>query len=194
MSRPVFDRWTLGAAGLIIFLIAVVAFNLRNASQLSRDAEWVAHTHQVMASLDEVGRHVREAQAAARADLTVGGDPIPAALAGHLNLAARKFDGVMDLTRDNHVQQARGVDVREDLARLREAWLGAALSRHLFGLDLEEAAEVSVRAGRLADRVGSNLRAMREAEQALLAGREVQRERTYRGTLLGGVVSGVASV
>ena len=56
------DRWLLGAAGLVAVLVVAVVLTFQNTRRLNEDAGWVAHTHEVMDTLEEAHGHLREAE------------------------------------------------------------------------------------------------------------------------------------
>jgi CHASE3 domain sensor protein len=83
MALSTFDRWQLGAGGLVALLVVAVVLTFQNTRQLNEDAGWVAHTHEVMDALEEVNGHLREAEAVQRTFLIVGGDTIPPDFTAH---------------------------------------------------------------------------------------------------------------
>jgi hypothetical protein len=44
MAKSTFDRWLLGAGGLIGLLVVAVVLTFQNTRQLNKDARWVSRT------------------------------------------------------------------------------------------------------------------------------------------------------
>src|SRR2546421_9060831 len=105
MTHPTFDRWLLGAGGLIALLVVAVVLTFWNTRQLNEDAGWVAHTHEVIDTLEEASAHLREAEAVQRTYLITGGNTVPPEVAANVSAARQKVGHVKWLTRDNHEQQ-----------------------------------------------------------------------------------------
>ena len=67
MNRA-FSKWLVIGLGLIVVLLLVNAgIAYRNTRQLHNDAYWVAHTHEVLNSLDELLTTVLDAETGQRA-------------------------------------------------------------------------------------------------------------------------------
>ncbi len=108
-----FESWTFGRrlaagfglAGLVLVLIAVVAY--RSTNTLIDNDGWVGHTHQVRAELANLLSELKDAESGQR-DYVVTGDerylgPYQPALTG----IKTTLDGVRRLTADNPRQQQR---------------------------------------------------------------------------------------
>src|SRR5947207_2678810 len=67
MTKTTFDRWLLGAAGLVALLVAAAVLTFQNTRRLNEDAGRVAHTHVVMDTLKEVIGYLRQLDDAERA-------------------------------------------------------------------------------------------------------------------------------
>jgi len=194
MTHATFDRWLLGAGGLVALLVAASVFTFQNTRRLNEDAGWVAHTHEVMAALEEVGGRLREAEAIQRTFLIVGADRIPPEFTTNIDAARQKVGQVKALTADSPEQQARISDIEKRVEELAAFWARTMTVRKEHGFD---AARQIVAAGQglamMAELQGW-LRRMRDTEQALLRDRSAKRKQTYHAALFTGLLSGVAAV
>ncbi|MGQ0636650.1 MAG: PAS domain S-box protein [Planctomycetaceae bacterium] len=194
MTDSIFDRWLLGAGGLVALLVAASALNFQNTRRLSEDAEWVSHTHEVMATLEEVHGHLREAEAAQRTHLIVGGDNVPAEFHANVDLARRQMARLNELTEDNPQQQAQLPAIQQRIDELAAFWANTMAVRQQQGFD---AARQIVEAGqslRLMAELRGRLLELESAERLLLRDRSVHREQTYRWAIGTGLISSVAGV
>src|SRR5262249_48590034 len=91
MTSSTFDRWLLGAGAVIAVLIMAVALTFYNTRQLNEDAIWVAHTHEVMDTLEKANGHLYEAEAVQRTYLITGGSAIPPDFDAALDAAKQKI-------------------------------------------------------------------------------------------------------
>src|SRR5262245_50978705 len=194
MNHSTFDRWLLGAGGLVALLLAAAVLTFQNTRRLNEDAGWVAHTHEVMDTLEEVSGHLREAEAVQRTFLVTGGDTIPPDFTAGIDAARQKVEKVKGLTEDNKEQQRRLPDIEKAVEDLAGFWTGTMTVRQKQGLD---AAKQIVEAGQsrhMMAELQRRLRQMDDTERELLRGRSEKRERTYRSALVTGLLSGVAAV
>src|SRR5262245_19467001 len=113
MTHSIFDRWLLGAGGLVALLVVAVVLTIQNTRRLNEDARWVAHTHKVLETLEEVSGHLRQAEAAQRTFLITGGDTFPPDFAASIGTAEQKVEKVKGLTQDDQEQQARIPDIEK---------------------------------------------------------------------------------
>jgi len=85
MNRPS-DKWIVIGLGVIVALLLVNAgIAYQNTRRLHNDGYWVAHTHEVLDSLDDLLSTVKEAETGQRGFLITGKEnylrPYEAALA-----------------------------------------------------------------------------------------------------------------
>lgn len=194
MSKSTFDRWLLGAGGLVALLVVTAVLAFQNTRRLNEDARWVTHTHEVMETLGELMGHLREAEAFQRTFLLIGGDSIPPEFAANINAARLKVGTLKERTDDNHEQRDRIPEIEQGIEALSQVWSDTMAVRQKKGLD---AARQIVEAGQsrtLMAALQRRLRQMDEAEQTLLRDRAEHRERTYRTALMSGLLSGVMAV
>src|SRR5437867_1238362 len=94
-----------GLALLLLGFISVVSY--RSTTNLVKTASWVAHTHEVLAELDDVPLQLARAEAAQRNYLLIGDER---ALGLYRTAAAamhQELEDLRKLTVDNPVQQQR---------------------------------------------------------------------------------------
>ena len=192
-----FGKWHLVGFGLIITLLLVnsgIAY--RNTRQLHVDAFWVAHTHEVLESLDDLLSAVRDADAGRRRLLTGRENdlkPYQATLAA-LDV---KVERLQRLAVDNDHQQIRirrleqlVWEKREELTRTIAVRKGPEFeaARHVALTDPAKSRMVEIR-GVIAQ--------MEQGEQTLLAERKAANDHAYQKALASGALAalmGLAAV
>src|SRR6476620_8165384 len=100
MTDLILDRWMLWTSGLIALLVTAAMLGFQNTRQLNEDAGWVAHTHEVMDTLEEVNRHLREAEAAQRTFIITGDESLAAEFASSIEAAKKTVERAKELTKD----------------------------------------------------------------------------------------------
>lgn len=194
MNQSAFDRWLLGAGGLVALLVVAAVLTFQNTRRLNEDAGWVAHTHEVMDTLEEAHGHLRQAEALQRTYVILGGDTLPPSFDANMNAAKKKVESAKALTIDNKEQQTRISDIEKSINELADFWINTMAVRQKNGFD---AAKQIVEAGqshRMMQDLQGRLRQMDDTERNLLRDRSEKREQTYQATLVTGLLSGVAAV
>lgn len=194
MTQATFDRWLLGAAGLVALLVGAGLFTFQNTRRLNEDARWVAHTHEVRETLESVGGHLRQAEALQRTFLIIGGDTIPAEFSGSIRAAGAKVQKFKELTGDNQEQQERLPELEKAIAELTAVWTRTMTVRQTQGFDAARKIVEQGHSRQLMTAVQDHLRHLDEAERGLLHERAEKRAQTYRSAMTTGAISGVASV
>jgi PAS domain S-box-containing protein len=194
MPNSTFDRWFLGAGGLLALLILAGILTFLNTRQFNEDARWVAHTHEVRDALEEVGGQLREAEAVQRTYIITGGDTIPADFMASINASRETLGWVKELTEDNGEQQARIPDIDRRIEELARAWSYTMTVRKEQGFDAARQIVASGEARHMLADVQGRLRQMDGTERDLLRNRSRKREKTYRWAIGTGLLSGVAAV
>jgi len=194
MLRSRFDRWLAAAGAVIALLVVVLSLNLRNSRELKEHTESVIHTHDVLDRLSLIDSHLREAEAAQRSFVILGGKEAPAEFEGSVAAAQAATNDALGLTTDNSEQQQRLTGIRAKISDLMDIWERTIAVRKTDGL---EAAQALVAAGTsrqmMAD-LQAELQAAREVEDRLLIERDRVSERTYASAQLAGFVSGVLGI
>lgn len=94
--------------GLALFILAVVSIvSYRCTTSLIKNAEWVAHSHRVVESLESVIAQMTNAETGQRGFLLTGMDRYLEPYTNALANVEPKLNELRTLTSDNHDQQAR---------------------------------------------------------------------------------------
>jgi PAS domain S-box-containing protein len=194
MTNTTFDRWLLGACGLVALLVAAGVLTVVNTWQLNDDAGWVAHTHEVLDGLGEVSGHLREAESVQRTYLIVGGDARPPAFDENIDAARERLGQVKLLTQDNKEQQARIPDISQGIEDLADRWARTMTVRQEQGLAEARETVVSGQGARMMLDLQARLREMADTEHDLLRDRSEKRKQTYHAALVAGLLSAFAAV
>ncbi len=162
-----FDRKAvLALAGVVVLLTVNAGLSYRNVRQLNEDAQWVAHTHEVMDALGEVLSHAREAEAEQQAYLLTGDGGHLRGSTANLHVAGQTVERLRVLTVDNPAQQARIPELEKRVAGLA-AGRGREAMTGLQGL----------------------LREMGRMERELLRERQRRTERAYATAVATGIIT-----
>ncbi len=195
MNRA-FSKWLVIGLGLIVVLLLVNAgIAYRNTRQLHNDAYWVAHTHEVLNSLDELLTTVLDAETGQRGFLITGREDYLKPYEASLAAVDVKIERIKGLTEDNDRQQARIPRLQELIrAKLDELNRTVALRR---GPGFEAAQkEVLTDFGKnRMDEIRSLVAEMQQDEQRLLRERQEANDQTYQWAFAsGGLVAFVGLV
>ena len=189
-----FDRWQLGAGGLVALLAIGVALTIQSTRRLSEDAESVSHTHEVMDTLTEVHAHLREAEATQRSYLITGGEAIPSDFSENVAAAEQKVRSLEILTRDNDQQQTRIPNIHKQIEQLAELWTRAMTVRAEEGFDAAKQVVATNQSRKMMSELEGGLQRMGAMEDLLLRSRLEQRENSYRLSLIIGLLSGLMAI
>jgi PAS domain S-box-containing protein len=189
-----FDRWLIGAGGLVALLIAAAVLTYQNTRQLHHDAERVAQSHEVMTGLENLLSLAKDAETGQRGYLITGEarylEPYNAAVAA-IN---KQVDDVERLTADTPRQQARFPELRKCLsAKLKELEQTIAL-RKREGFDAAQKEVLTDRGKKEMDALRVVVEEMTQHEEGLLRERAAKAKQTYRWAIVTGLLSGVAAV
>jgi CHASE3 domain sensor protein len=88
LGLRIFDRWLIGAAGVIAVLAIAVVLTCRSTAELDEDASWVSHTLEVISALDEARSHMLRAHAIERSYVILGGETFPPQFAENIAFAS----------------------------------------------------------------------------------------------------------
>jgi PAS domain S-box-containing protein len=194
MPNATFDRWLMGAGGVIVLLVLAAVLTFQNTRQLNEDARSVAHTHEVLDTLGEAARELREAESVQRNYLVVGGESLPPGFAANIGAAKQKVRELKVLTEDNKEQQARIPDIEQGIDELARLWTEALILRRQQGFDSARKIVEAGESGTTMARLQGRLRYLEDTETGLLRDRSQKREQTYQSALATDVLSGAAAV
>lgn len=189
-----FDRWLLGAGGLVVLLVVAWVLAFQNTRRLKDDASWVAHTHNVIDTLAEIKGHMWHAEAAQRTYLITGGDGPPPDFAASIDAAKQKVETVKRLTVDNEQQQAGSAGIAKQVAELAGFWSNTNNVRMEQGFGAAKQILEGGQAHRMMTELTAQLRQMDDTERALLQERSEKRDHTYLVAIVTGLLTGAASL
>src|ERR1700690_2943898 len=96
--------------GLIVVVLLTVLLNFsswHSARRAEQDADWLSHTHEVMATIQRTSKHVIETESRARAFALSGQEPLLAPYRTARETIYQDEDALRHLTADNLSQQQR---------------------------------------------------------------------------------------
>ncbi|MCA9233983.1 MAG: PAS domain S-box protein [Planctomycetales bacterium] len=188
------DHWMIGAGALIALLALGIALSLHSTHRLSEDADVLAHTHVVMDALAELRGRLREAEAAQRTYLILGGPEIPPELQDNLSASADQLAVLGGLVKDNPSQFKRLPTLETHINEFADAVTHAAVVRHDEGFDAAREIVRRGKARRMMATISDEIRQMDNAERSLLTRRLNERNGSYVRALLVGALSGLAGI
>ena len=192
-----FGKWHIIGFGLMMaLLLANSGIAYRNTRQLHVDAFWVAHTHEVLESIDDLLSGVRDAETGRRRLLT-GRDNDVKPFEDALAVLDAKVERLQQLVADNDHQQAH-IRQLQELVRARRDELTRTIALRK-GPEFEAARHVA-----LTDPVKSRMVEIRgilaqieQSEQLLLRERKAANDHAYQNALASGALAalmGLAAV
>lgn len=128
------DSLTWGAIGVVCLFVLVAGISLYNTRELYRDAQWVSHSHQVLDELAELKQSVFVAQSRGWDDPddgAAGGD----AMQGALDAMGRHAVSIGHLTEDNSHQQAKVVEIQQQIPEFARLLNQIAATERTQGID-----------------------------------------------------------
>ena len=184
----------VGAGVAVALLIANVALTFFNTRQLREHAQWVAHTYEVIAGLENVLSLAKDAETGQRGFL-ITGEPEYLEPYNAATTAIHEEVGELErLTADNPRQQARFPELRERIAaKLKELDETIALRRS-GGFEAARQAVSTGRGKQEMDALRATVGDMIQREQILLRERSQRAGQTYQKAVLTGFLSGLAAL
>ncbi len=189
LVQAMLDRSVVFGIGLMIALLGIGAVgNYRNIQSVQRNADWVAHTHDIDRGAAEFLRLTTDAVVSERGYL-ISGD------AAHLrtsqmafDAARQRLDKLKHQTADNHSQQAGLAELERSLSNL-QAELAKRSAMRARGADLSELAPGAKDISSQLDRVRQQVAVIRAEENLLLQDREEDVASALRTALISGVIT-----
>lgn len=193
-SKTPADPSTLGAGGLIALLALGIALMLQNTRQLTEDADWVAHTYEVMDAVAEVRGRLRQTEAIQRAFLIEGGSRIPEDLQRNLELARSELHRLHGLSANSEEQLKRINRIESLVDDFQVEILHTAEVRIREGFEASRELVTRGKVRRLAEEMSDTLRQMDSAERKVLRERLVEKRGSYRRALFVGTLLGLTGI
>jgi PAS domain S-box-containing protein len=193
--RKTFDRWLLGGLGLVIALLVVsAAIVYRNTRQLHEDAAWVAHTQEVLGTLNNLLLLIDDAETGERGYLITHDKgylkPYQDSLA-RIDYTVRNLERV---TEDNEVQRARIPRLRTLIQQKLDELARTIALRNGPGFEAAQKEVLTHLGKNRMDGIRDAIAEMRNEEQSLLEDRQAANDRTYRIALASGSVASLTGL
>lgn len=174
IARKVWLAFFVAALSLAVLTAAC----WRTVSFLIESSQWVAHTEEVIAAINELGSQAERAETTQRGAILTGQRRYELAYARAKAVARDSFDRIARLTTDNPAQESNVAALGPVLAR-RFAVADAVLARaRRDGLAAGAAAIRGGSGDRLMADISRRIVEMRQEEEQFLVERRTQRERT----------------
>ncbi len=179
---------------VMVFFVSITAITSYNTRTLRNSAQWVAHTQEVRAALDEVFSLIKDAETGQRGYVITGDekylDPYNAALSG---IDARVGD-VARLTADNPNQQARIPELKFQIDEKRKELAEIIRIRRADGFDAARERVVTDRGKAFMDAIRAQIMEMKQEELSLLTTRLKQSDTAFESAVRSTVVSGLLGI
>ena len=189
-----FDKWLVGAGGLVALLVVATVLTLLNTWRLNEDAFWVGHTHEVRADLESVLSLAKDAETGGRGYVITGEPHYLEPYNAAITAINKQVDDVERLTADNRRQQDRIPELRERISNVVKELERILALRKDKGFDAAQKAVLTDRGKTEMDALRVVVGEMVRHEDDLLRERMEKREHTYRLALLTGLLLGVAAL
>src|SRR5919204_6369306 len=175
-----FDKSVLVGIGLVVaLLVGNAGLAYRNTRQLTADAGWVAHTHEVLDLTSDVLRTLVDAETGQRGFLITGKDDFLEPYQQALSRLDQQVQTLKDKTLDNPRQQAR-IEELETLTAERLALLKQGIGLRRKSAEEAQALTATGRGKAKMDAIRRLVATMEEEEHGLLRDRERQSAAAYR--------------
>lgn len=186
------DLWTtLGLSAVLTFFLISSAIAYLNIQTLRTNQALVAHTHDVLAGLDELLSTMKDAETGQRGYLLTGDPNHLAPYNDAIGKVTAQVDAIATLTRDNPVQRANLIPLRRHLeAKLTE--LSETIDLRKSAGAEAALAVVATDRGRLEmNALRSQVQVMQREEVSLRAKRLMDMANAFNAAQTTGVLSGM---
>jgi methyl-accepting chemotaxis protein len=194
-------KWNVGMKigtgfGLALaILVAIGAVSYRSTEKLTDTAGWVAHTHQVLETLESVLSLVKDAETGQRGYLITGEERYLEPFRTALGATDQKVKALRELTKDNANQQRR-LDLLEPQLLAKFAELQETIdARRDKGRGFDAALQLVLtdKGKKIMDEIRKTIDGMRSEETALLKERSEVAQASARNTTLTIVIGTLAA-
>ncbi|HAN99666.1 MAG TPA: hypothetical protein DCQ98_20565 [Planctomycetaceae bacterium] len=186
-----FDRWTIGAAGVVALLMLGIALTLQSIVRLNGEVGDLSRAHAVTDAIAELRGALREAEASQRTYLITGDPKYPEQANERFDDAFRRIDELRQLT-DRSEPRLEGISnaVLEFSAALRST----AEVRDELGFEAGRLLVVEEQSQALMERIDLQLRDLERDERGRLDRRLQDRTESFRWALFVGFASGLVAI
>jgi len=179
-ERPIFA----GIAGIVLMAGVVVTVSYRGLVGLIAAADWVSHTHQVLAEISGLRASLQGAGTAVRGYVITGSEAYRADFHAPTEALAAQLDRLRQLTADNSRQQNRLTELRP-MVRGRVLQMNEVLAvRQRSGAKAAMDLVASGQGRKLTNEIWAVLESMEKEEGRLLVERDAQSKSTARHAIL----------
>jgi len=179
-------KWNVGTkigAGfgvtLVIFVIVGIV-SYRNVEQQTENSQWVAHTHEVIATITKVVAALQDAETGQRGYVITGDEAYLAPYTSGISTVETYRKQLADLVNDNPRQQARAEALGPLIAEKLTEIATHVEARRTQDFAAAQAMVVSGRGKRTMDNIRALVQAMTQAEEGLLEKRAAESEAATR--------------
>ena len=184
----------LGIATVLCVFLASGLISYLNTRTLMRDAQQIAHSHEVLAALDEVVSLAKDAETGQRGYLITGDERY---LEPHTAAVARideRLGDVERLTRDNAAQQGRIPSLRARITSKLSELAETISLRRTKGFDAARVVVVTDRGKGAMDAIRAKAAEMKQEELDLRRQRLAEMENAYQVAVATGILTGLIGV
>jgi len=167
-----------GAALVIFVIVGIVSY--RNVEQQTENAQWVAHTHEVIATITKVVAALQDAETGQRGYVITGDETYLAPYTSGIATVETYRKQLADLVSDNPRQQARAEALGPLIAEKLAEIASHVEVRRTQDFAAAQAMVVSGRGKRTMDNIRALVQTMTQAEEALLEKRAAESEAATR--------------
>jgi methyl-accepting chemotaxis protein len=158
-----------GVALAIFVIVGIVSY--RNVEQQTEDAQWVAHTHEVLETLTKVMSALQDAETGQRGYVITGEESYLAPYAAGIAVVETHRKHLTDLVGDNPRQAARAEAMAPLIAAKLEEMARPLEARRTRDFAAAQAIIVAGQGKRTMDDIRALVQTMTQAEEELLAKR-----------------------
>jgi serine phosphatase RsbU (regulator of sigma subunit)/CHASE3 domain sensor protein len=183
--KRLLGKWHIVGFGLVVVVLLInSAVAYRNIRRLHSDAFWVAHTHEVLESLDDLTSAVRDAEGGRRRLLVAGKQDLVKPYADELAALDSQLERFVELTTDNDHQQSHIPRLQRLVrAKLDELTRTIAARKGPAFETARQAVVADPRKNRMVE-IREIVARMQQEEQELLREREKTNDRAYYSALV----------
>jgi methyl-accepting chemotaxis protein len=167
-----------GAALVIFVIVGIVSY--RNVEQQTENAQWVAHTHEVIATITKVVAALQDAETGQRGYVITGDETYLAPYTSGIATVETYRKQLADLVSDNPRQQARAEALGPLIAEKLAEIASHVEVRRTQDFAAAQAMVVSGRGKRTMDNIRALVQSMTQAEEGLLEKRAAESEAATR--------------
>jgi methyl-accepting chemotaxis protein len=173
----------LGFALSLLILCGIGWVTYSNTNELIEDSHWVAHTHRVLERVEYGISTLKDEESGSRGFVLSGDETFAEQRSRVVGKAAAAFDEVIELTRDNPVQQQRAKLLKELSARKSDFNERMVRARREQGFEAAQKVFLTKEGQSAMTSIRATSEELRAEELRLLAERAARSENTARTSI-----------